>query len=409
MFCKISLASEVKKSEESKGKNFDIKSSFTVFGGNNNTSFEATDQPKKFTGFEGFLSGKHTFDVGGGSETKYGVSFNAKLKSNNTSNPIYLNELSFFVSNEEEGTRLFGLQPSIASKMRIDSTILSPFADGVNGVWQNLIIFPEKTFITKQGMWMETGFASNYFLQGAETGDGLQPLESWGSSNFAFSYVSSRQNGWRFGVSYMPDNKTNFLLQKTDLTDLKGLKPINFDDKIYLRNIISTGINFYDAFGDFELAFFTGFERATSVSDVKKRDLNSYSLGLNLSYLGVSFGGSLTNFGRSLYVKDAQIPGNNTFFDENGVLLDAGKSYVFDVGLGYAIHKYSTSISFLQSKYANNRFSAGVFSFETKVTTNLANYFQVAKYQFKDADLNISKDVQKTKGWIFVIGVKYSF
>ena len=393
--------------------------SFSAVGGNNYTNGKSTLKQQEFNGFiEGALKVQNSsiFSSKVGDEVKYGFAVEGVINSTNSLNPFNINEATFRMSLNKRGTRVVGFQNSVASKIRVDSTTFNPNSGGINGSWQKFLLFPVNgSFLTSQGMMIENGFSSPYFLansQNIENGrvkNDIQPFENWSNSNFGLSYVGDRINGFRFGISYFMDNKTNLLFQKNNLSDKKNIvKDLNSQNDTFLKDIISTGFNYYNGFNDFEFAFSFGYETAKTVSkEYDLNRLNSYSAGLNLSYLGVTLGGSFTYFGKSMRINGASVLGNNAFLNINSQVKEARDDYIFDVGLGYAILKNSISVSYIKSSFMNNVFWAGVISFETKPTENLVNYIQLSRYQFTNA--NEQNSNRKNSGFVINLGLKYMF
>ncbi len=397
------------KIEDGIKKNLEFEGNFNVFTGHNNKNINPNSQERKNMYAEGYFKIKQINEVQDEEDFKYGISATFNLDSKDSSNPLALGEFFVFSSDKKRGNYIIGIQNAVSGKMRVDTTLLTPVSGGINGSWQNFLIFPNQTFITRQGMWLETGFASTYFMEESSLGNNIQPFSKWNSSNFGISFVTERVKGFRMGISYIPDNRNNFLFTKKDLVDLAENEGINYSKKTYLKNIISGGINFYEGFGDAEIAFSALTEVGKSVvQNEKMTNLNSYSLGLNLSYLGFTIGGNFTSFKNSLQVKNSLILNNNAFLDESGNEVKSGKNYIFDAGVGYAFQGYATSLSTIQSRYLNNKFSAFVFSLETDVK-NLGNYLQIARYNFKNGNLNLEKKDRENHGWIVVFGIKYNF
>ncbi len=408
LFCLLSV-SLIAKAETEIGNQF--SGSFNFFGGGNFTNYKSPTQNKQYAFIEGSFKFKN-FDIINKGNTKYGLTIDLGLNSNSSSNPVFVNEANFAMIVKDRGARLFGLQNSIASKMRVDSTTFAPHTKGVNGGWQNFILYPSNTFITRQGLGLETGFSSTYFLANDENLHlsqnpiYIQPDTNWSNSNLGFSYISDRFSGFRFGIEYAPNNDINLLLEKNNLTDLKNNKDIKNNNGVYLKNIISTGLNYYNAFGDFEVALSATYEFAQTHSNKFSRyDVNSYALGANVSYLGVTFGGSFSNFGKSSRIKNILVVGNNAYYEgenEKG----ASSSYSFDVGLGYSIDRYTTSVAFLKSNYVDNKFWSTVFSFEVKLVENLVSFAQLARYEFNQ---NTKNGSEKEHGTVVSVGAKYIF
>ena len=399
-------------------KNVSLSGNFTAVGGNNYTDIKNGVKQDEVNGLiQGNFKIQHLTSFNSDSEdsVKYGFTLDGNLDSTNTLNAFNINEATFVISIKDRGSRVFGLQNSVASKMRVDSTTFNPHSNGVNGAWQKLLLFPSGSFLTSQGMMLENGFSSSYFLANSQdisdnkVNNNIQPFQNWGNSNLGLSYVSDRTNGFRFGASYFVNNKTNLLFQKNNLTDRKKID-IKTQNDVYVKDIVSTGLNYYNAIGNLEFAFSFGYEFGNTVSpDYSMRNLNSYSVGANLSYLGFTLGGSFTDLGKSGRIKNKLVVGNNAFLDDENIVKEARNDYIFDVGLGYAIDKYSISTSYIKSSFVNNEFWAGVLSFEVQAVENLANYIQIARYQFSSAKYTKDENITKSSGFIVTLGIKYIF
>jgi hypothetical protein len=412
-----------------------VDGSFLVYGGYNKTNYDdgitiqerSALQEKPYMGVYGILRFKNLEAFGVLSNNKYGFSSEILLNSHESENPLRLKEAAFVISSEISGTRVLGIQTPVSSKFKINSTSFAGGNGGIAGKWQNFIKYPflktenvaadivNSNFITKPYLPIEHGFASTYVIQGEENAQILQPIEGWGEENIGVSYISNRTKGFRVGISYFPENDNPVLLMNSkNLEDEKGLRfePESFTNKdSHLKNITTFGANFYDQFGNVEVAFSALYEFGASVSmnyDYERHNLKAYTIGANVGYLGFTFGGSFVNYGRSLQVKTLEIAGNNFYYDENGSKVVGKKSYAYDVGIGYSIDKYSLNLAYLRSTKVGNDFWASSVSFETKLGKNLLHYFQIAKYQFTQSNqFDYRGERSKTAGLIMLAGIKY--
>lgn len=413
-----------------------LSGNIDVYGGYNNTSFpheivvaEEATQNRPYAGIDGVINFKAITTFNDENNLRYGLTSEIDFDSFDQSNPINLMEANFIISSKSTATRMFGLHRPVTSKMNINSASFAPYSNGIMGRWQNFLKYPSfgsnandptitTSFITTPGSPIQSGFASQQFVYNSEKQVGVQPYEKWGGSMIGLSYISERMAGFRLGASFFPDNKASLLLQQKDLIDQKNLQILNAPSSVYLKNILAIGTNYYNYFGDVEVSFSGGIEYASAVSEsYSKQDLTSYSLGLNLSYLGIMAGGSFTSYGNSLQIKGGKnglssvVIGNNYYYDEEKNLVKAGNAYVFDVGLGYSVDRFTINLAYLQSKYVGSEFWAGVFSFETKVTKDFINYIQVGRYEFTPPSyqgVGLPEAV-KTNGYIFLVGMKYVF
>ena len=414
-----------------------LSGNIDVYGGYNNSSFphevvvaEEATQNRPYAGIDGVINFKAITTFNEETNLRYGLTSEIDFDSFDQSNPINLMEANFIISSKSTATRMFGLHRPVTSKMNINSSSFAPYSNGIMGRWQNFLKYPSfssdakngpnitTSFITTPGSPIQSGFASQQFIYNAEKEVGVQPYEKWGGSMIGLSYISERMAGFRIGASFFPDNKASLLVQKKDLIDQKNLQILNAPSGVYLKNILAIGTNYYNYFGDVEVSFSGGIEHASSVSEnYSKKDLTSYSIGLNLGYLGIMIGGSFTSYGNSLQIKSGKnglsnvVIGNNYYYNKEKNLVQAGNAYVFDVGLGYSVDRFTINLAYLQSKYVGSKFWAGMLSFETKVTKDFINYIQIGKYQFTPPSYQGPElpETRKTDGYIFLVGMKYVF
>jgi hypothetical protein len=404
-------------------KNFNGNIDF--FSGYNDTRYvEGLEQDDKpYVGLKSNVLFKDLTFFGVSEENKFGLNAELQVNSFDKSNPLQIKEANFLISGKEMGTRIFGFQKPITSKLKINTSTFAGVSGGINGNWQEFIRYPflksknienEKTsatFITRPDLPLESGITSIASLNSFEKEEAFQDFEGNGESNLGISYVGDRKAGFRFGFSYFPDNKTNLLIQKSTSIDAKGDQFDSEASSTYLKNIIATGLNFYNNFNDFELAFSALFEHAgVNSKNIKRDDLNAFSLGFNAGYLGFMIGGSFANYGSSMKIRNPLIQGSSFNFNQNGTEEDVNFAYVYDVGIGYSIDKYTANVSYIQSRFAGNYFWANAISFETKVRKNLFNYIQVARYQFSPSNQFPSSEVlEKTSSFVVTAGIKYKF
>ncbi len=102
-------------------------------------------------------------------------------------------------------------------------------------------------------------------------------------------YYTLRMSGFQLGVSYAPA-----------ISDKGGGQ--NFPDKadrnLQYYNGISVGANYVETLGEVDVAFATGYRRAQAsraVEDLGGKDYQAVTFGINMTYAGVTIGGSYAN------------------------------------------------------------------------------------------------------------------
>lgn len=424
--CNSFAEDEAKKSSEVL-----TEGNITVYGAYERSDFDdktnlssEEEQQKPFAGVSGLFSYKNLDIFGKNNDNKFGFNVEFSLDSEELENPIQLREAGILITTQDYGVRMLGLQKPVTSKLKVNSSTISGASEGIAGRWQHFIKYPfsntqngqsNASFITKPFLPIEHGFASVTILSNSEQNTILQPFVGWGENNIGVSYVSGRINGFKVGASYFPDNKSQIVFRESQ-KDIRGFDLLVRESTSYLKNIFALGGNFYNEFNGLELSVSANYEHASTVSKLfERRDLNAFSVGFNVSYVGLMIGGSFVNYGKSFYIKNNistgladLIIGNNSYYEMDGSLAKAGSSYSYDIGIGYSIGRYNINLAYLNSEYVENKFWSLTSSFEVKMDKNLISYIQLARYQFTSSNqINEPSAKGKSAGGIFLVGVQY--
>lgn len=422
LFFVKSFASEVSGELEDRVQNT-IKGDATIYGAYQHNTIRKLDKTRSNEppniGLVSSLEFKSLKSFGDDKTNNFGLVMGVKLDTAEKVYPLQVKEANIVITSVNSGTRLFGLQNPVSSKLKVNSTTFSGVSEGIAGRWQQSIRYPlpsgtggdiNTTFLTNPYLPLGSGFSSNFAMESADKKIFLQPNSGLGENNLGLSYISGRISGFRVGISYFPSNIGVF---GREAVDLRGINTQDSNNPT-LKNIFALGTNFYDEFNGVEVSFSANLEYGTAISKkYNKRNLNAIALGFNLSYLGFMLGGSFINYGKSLQIVNSLdgssdlVIGNNAYYDKYGNIL-RGNAQVFDVGIGYAIEKYNINLSYLQSKNIGSKFQSFVFSFETKINKNLINYLQIARYRFFQSNVE-SKPANaiKSSGMVFLIGMQY--
>ena len=418
LFCNFVFAEELKQTANS----IKFSSEIELLYGINQESYSKERKPENARVLGEFNIINNEF-INENSENKIGLALKINLNTSNSASPLQIKEFNLFTALEGAGGRILGFQQPITSKFIVNTSTFSGVNGGVNGKWQNFITFPFKGennqetssfFITKASLPMQNGLGNGAFLQKSNEGVAFQSFEGAGESGIGISYVSNRsENGLRFGITLLANNKNNLEIGKTNESiDLKGYS-VNLNKEDYLKNIIGTGFNYYNVFNNIETSFSLLYEHASIESLTReKENLNAYLIGFNIGYLGFMVGGSFANYGSSFKIKNShiqenQVLGNNVSF-QNGNLEDVNYNYVYDVGVGYSLSAYTASFSFLQSRFASNKFRAWGFSFEVNPKKNLYTYFSLMRYMFNPSMQAENQIIQESfANNILTFGIQY--
>ena len=144
-------------------------------------------------------------------------------------------------------------------------------------------------------------------------------------------------------------------------------------------------------------------------------------------YFGFKIGGSYGNWGKSLqyndnsYLCDYQINNHQNSQLCTNSIVKYKKPYYYTMGLAYQFAGFSASLTSLNSNFQNNHYQALSFGGDYKYSKNLLPYFELTKFEFNvdKHSLNLNNDQanldnkamqsKNNKGYIFLIGILYSF
>lgn len=204
------------------------------------------------------------------------------------------------------------------------------------------------------------------------------------------SYYTPEIYGFQFGISYTPDTGnrgvSGQLSSKLDTGDID--------------EVVEAGISYTNTFKGLGISIAATGQMGKSES--KKLDLNgnytsfredleAYQIGANLSYYGLILGGSIGNWGTSLYNKE----------------YDAGKGEgtYMTVGLGYEFAGFNGSITYITSEFQDNEYTAYSIGVDYKVAKGFLPYLEYTGFEFKDA----SGLTQNNSGSVILAGVIINF
>ncbi|MCE3254776.1 MAG: outer membrane protein (porin) [Rickettsiaceae bacterium] len=236
------------------------------------------------------------------------------------------------------------------------------------------------------------------------------------------SYYTPRIAGWQLGASFTPDTGTN----GTSAT-------ISGDNSGDIKQAIAYGVNYSDSFGNLGVAVSaTGengkFEQISS-STTKRENLKAYDIGVMLTYAGATIGGSYGNWGSSLQPKtgiySCDYNDKKAFTDQDCAGANAGQKFsdsiYYTAGAAYQFGPFAASITYLNSNFQENQYSAGSFGIDYKMAKGLMPYLEVTKFKFesnqpKSSDLvdqsqiaNSDRQLKDNQGYVVLAGLLFSF
>ena len=204
------------------------------------------------------------------------------------------------------------------------------------------------------------------------------------------SYYTPEIFGFQAGISYTPDtgNKgvSGHLSSKLDTGDID--------------EVIEYGITYSNTFYGLGISLsFTG-EQGKSESKIVsstgtytafREDLDSMQYGINLSFFGLTVGGSVGNWDTSLYNKDLE--------------KNAGEGKYTTLGVAYEFAGFNASVGYFDSEFQKNKYTAYSIGVDYKVANGFLPYIEYTHFEFKPDDANIKGN----KGSVILAGFILNF
>lgn len=382
----------------------------------------ATDNPN------GAIDASLTFNMSGLNDYgfKYGafIELNANTTKNSWNNN--LNSRQAYIYGESLLGKLeVGNTLGASQKMKIDASTFARAAGGINGEYLNFINLPSisKTASGSTPLFIlipelptahggfAAGFNNLYYtcdIDGSGTINGANEIacyEDAANDNYRLnfeqmqnatkiSYYTPELWGFQFGASYTPDTgnigTSGYLTSRLDTGDI--------DD------VVEYGASFTQTmYGIGVSVSFTG-EKGKSESKIGdsstppkyvsfREDLNAYQYGANLTFWGLTIGGSMGNWKNSLYYKDdTKNPSN-----KEGTYSTYGAAYEFG--------PFNVSFGCFNSKFQENEYMAYSAGIDFKVAKGFLPYIEYTNFKFTPSDINI----EANKGHVILVGFLFNF
>lgn len=357
----------------------------------------------------------------------YGFKYGAILELNaNSTYNSWNNDLnatrSFIYGEGLFGKFEAGNELGASQKMKVDASTIARGAGGINGKYLNYINLPaiaNSTTLNATPLFIlipelptaHGGFGIGYnnLLYSCDSnGDGqisigeeLNCYNDYANDNFRYnfeemqnatkvSYYTPEIYGFQLGISYTPDTGnrgvSGQLSSKLDTGDID--------------EVVEGGITYNNSFAGLGIALSATGQIGKSESkklDTNgnyvsfREDLQAYQFGANISYYGLIIGGSIGNWGTSLYNKE----------------LDAekGEGTYTTLGLAYEFAGLNTSITYINSEFQDNEYTAYSVGIDYKIAKGFLPYLEYTNFEFNDA----SGLIQNNKGSVILAGIVINF
>ena len=343
-----------------------------------------------------------------------------------------------------------GIQNTALADLAVNTSTPMKNGQGINGNWYRYIQMPvvnsaggyNPTFLLHSNPMSSQGFTDATFLFSQNGGNlnYVQPSPWWSSSNVGIAFGMERLHGLKLAFSYQPSQNTgNFGINANGGYDRRGIQLDAHGNQMFTRDLTSFVLNYLNEFEGVAVNTSLGYEtanyRTDSTVDISRHKLSQYTAGLNLSYLGVTIGGSYSNAGNSVLLKH-NANHVNSFSARNGTmgassgtdlynlsqsssLLDFKDTYNFDIGISYAISRFQVGVAHAKSHYADNHFNTTIISLSDDISATqklkLTALYELGFYEFNSGNYfqvnggNIDViSVPKMKGFMASIGLRIS-
>ena len=210
-------------------------------------------------------------------------------------------------------------------------------------------------------------------------------------------------NSMQFGISYIPDSSN---MGNGDISDDERHTPVAGSQFAFIiKDGISYGLSYNGKLAEksnLNIAFVgetgkaVGFDKNTGKkSDVKFKNLNSYTIGTEFIYDNCAISGSFGNYNKSLTAVDVD--------------LISKKTYIYAAGAKYMWNPYAASLSHFYSNYKKNKLNATTLGVDYNISSGVKSYIQATYYQVKGRYMNgVALKFDNSHGFLCLIGGKVS-
>ena len=344
------------------------------------------------------------------------------------SSMVYLNQGYIEMQNTESqplrAKVSFGLQNTASHTLAVNSSTVMKNSQGLSGQWYRFIQMPvinqnggyNSTFILQNSSLISQGFGDATFLNSQNNGllNYVQPNPNWSTTNVGIGFSIQRIAGFKTSFTYQPfGNSGNFNGTTGNAGfDRRGIAT-NAGTGMFMKDITSFAINYLNEWKGISLnttlsAEMANFQRNSTVT-IDRNRIAQYTFGINLSYIGFTFGGSYSHSGQSLLLKPnaGQINSFATTNESNLAvssisnltqlqnvanttnLLQYQDAYNYDYGISYAFSRYQIGIAQNRSRFMNNEANATVISLSEDLKSfggiKLTTAFEAGMYEFNPA------------------------
>lgn len=287
-----------------------------------------------------------------------------------------------------------GSNTDAAAALKVDASTFARATGGIDGDWYDYV--------------SPISYAPGFILSpdlpiahGAGTNAGIGGLFGASEDATKITYYSPRFSGFQVGLSFAPDagNVGTAIANPGaagGLGGIAGFNPGGFtaDNNGDFENVFNAGINYNGKIGQVGVAASLTGEHGKAedlgFAVPTREDLNAWAAGVNLTWLGWTFGGSYGDWGDS---GQFAIPGVSDDAD------------YWTLGVAYDFGPFGASVTYLESDFADNDFHNLSVGVDYKLAPGLVPYAEV---NFFDLD-TIGAFGPDNEGVVFIVGTELTF
>ena len=290
-----------------------------------------------------------------------------------------------------------GANDDAADRLRVDASTFASATGGIAGDYYEYIDLDGSATTASQG-------GQFYALPGLPTAvmpeEVVNGTHTERATSNKVSYYSPKVAGFKIGASFTPDQgeRGTAASFSPDVIDGNGT---NANTALF-KDVFNAGISFdgeYEGFGvQASLTGETGKAKNVTNGAVATDGLQSYAFGLNLSFAGLTVGGSyaiMDEFGSN------RAPGVG----------DVEAKY-WTAGAGYAVGPFSASVTYLDSTITNGAGAGAdgelqnlVVGADYQLAPGLVPYVEVSFFETDDG----TAGTVDNKGQVFIVGTQVNF
>lgn len=334
---------------------------------------------------------KLTFKINGriNSEFTYGgeIKINADTSRDADDNDDNVGNKTFlFVESANMGRFEMGAMKSPSESMQVSAATFAAATGGIDGA------APKWVFSNNS----DGSSISSKFVKWPES------LTNCNCISFANKavYYTPQIAGFQVGVSYTPDIGVHGTV--TELKATPKRENQNF------KQIFDYGLGYENKFNDIEFKIaFTGQHGKSKVLNIARKNLNSWELGANVKFKGVTLGGSYSDWGKSA---TPSVKASNKKYGAKFWTLGAGYEYAnIESSVTYFHGKranvYTTNVPLTIAShdigYSKSEYISGGAAY--KGITGFKPYAEVTHFKYKLYGSNLNNS-----GFVTLIGTKIS-